>query len=153
MWSGLHAGITGRRQEKESWHSHACIRKSRYSSRSERQKQMQVEKTEPEIRAETDRNEHSLVFRLDYDSFHMLLTGDMSAKGEEKLLRLEQQEKGAEHVAANELETGKEVGIGKKTGNGQERKMKTETGTGDIWVLKTAHHGSAYSSSEEFFRG
>ena len=123
---------------------------SRYSSRSERQKQMQVEKTEPEIRAETDRNEHSLVFRLDYDSFHMLLTGDMSAKGEEKLLRLEQQEKGAEHVAANELETGKEVGIGKKTGNGQERKMKTETGTGDIWVLKTAHHGSAYSSSEEF---
>ena len=109
-----------------------------------------MEKTEPEIRAETDRNEHSLVFRLDYDSFHMLLTGDMSAKGEEKLLRLEQQEKGAEHVAANELETGKEVGIGKKTGNGQDRKMKTETGTGDIWVLKTAHHGSAYSSSEEF---
>ena len=53
-------------------------------------------------------------------------------------------------MAANELETGKEVGIGKKTGNGQERKMKTETGTGDIWVLKTAHHGSAYSSSEEF---
>ena len=53
-------------------------------------------------------------------------------------------------MAANELETGKEVGIGKKKGNGQERKMKTETGTGNIWVLKTAHHGSAYSSSEEF---
>ncbi len=35
---------------------------------------------------EEERNEHSLVLRADYGSFCMLLTGDMSAEGERKLL-------------------------------------------------------------------
>lgn len=40
----------------------------------------------------TDRNEHSLVFCLDYGVFHMLLTGDMSADGEKKLIALESED-------------------------------------------------------------
>ncbi len=39
------------------------------------------------IKAE-DRNEHSLVFCVDYGDFHMLLTGDMTERNEEEILKL-----------------------------------------------------------------
>ncbi len=40
----------------------------------------------------SERNEHSLVFQVTYGDFHMLLTGDMSGKGEARLLRLMNEE-------------------------------------------------------------
>lgn len=60
---------------------------------------------------ETDRNEHSLVLWLDYGSFDMVLTGDMSQKGEQAIL----ENRGVREQAE---------------------------------VLKAAHHGSRFSSSE-----
>lgn len=64
---------------------------------------------------EKDRNSHSLVLRVDYGGFHMLLTGDMTGDGEQELL------------------------------------SRTAPGTlSDIQVLKTAHHGSEYSTTEEW---
>lgn len=35
-----------------------------------------------------DRNEHSLVLRVDYQNFHMLLTGDMTTEGEADVIHL-----------------------------------------------------------------
>ena len=86
----------------------------------------------------TDRNEHSLVFRLDYGAFHMLLTGDMSAKGEENLMALE----AADDRGGMRFATG-QMGVG-------ESEMTDLHGANGIWVLKVAHHGSGYSSSEDF---
>lgn len=60
---------------------------------------------------EEDRNEHSLVLWLEYGSFDMVLTGDMSQKGEKEILENTKALKPAE-------------------------------------VLKVAHHGSRFSSSE-----
>lgn len=48
--------------------------------------------TEMQLPVETDRNEHSLVLQVDYEQFHMLLTGDMSGEGEEKLMEVMQAE-------------------------------------------------------------
>ena len=62
---------------------------------------------------ETDRNEHSLVLWLDYGSFDMVFTGDMSQKGEQAIL----ENRGVREQAE---------------------------------VLKAAHHGSRFSSSEEW---
>lgn len=93
---------------------------------------IQMPQTFRENHVETDRNEHSLVFLLDYRAFHMMLTGDMSAKGEEELIRLEKHE--AEDMSENVSEY--------MDGSRAEKE--------DIWILKTAHHGSAYSSSEAF---
>lgn len=97
-----------------------------------RKPMIQMPQTFRENHVETDRNEHSLVFLLDYRAFHMMLTGDMSAKGEEELIRLEKHE--AEDMSENVSEY--------MDGSRAEKE--------DIWILKTAHHGSAYSSSEAF---
>lgn len=75
---------------------------------------------ESEDRRNRERNEHSLVLQVDYGGFHMLLTGDMSAEGEKCLLDLENSEP---------LDRG-------------------TPGLEDIQILKVAHHGSRYSTTE-----
>lgn len=89
----------------------------------------------------TDRNEHSLVFQLDYGEFHMLLTGDMSAKGEADLVRLET-------AVTEEMQTGTAQRDVSRSGKTEGK--ADPTGAGGIWILKVAHHGSGYSSSEDF---
>ncbi len=79
----------------------------------------------------TDRNEHSLVFCLDYGVFHMLLTGDMSADGEKKLIALESED-------------------AQNAGQIWDRWRAAMPEANEIRILKVAHHGSGYSSSEAF---
>lgn len=69
-----------------------------------------------------ERNSHSLVLCADYRSFHMLFTGDMGRKEEESLLKLAGKERWRMHHL------------------------------GHVKILKTAHHGSAGSSSPEFLQ-
>ena len=68
--------------------------------------------------AAEDRNEQSMVLKVDYGDFHMLLTGDMSEKGEQALLEDE----------------------------GMNRLLP------DTQVLKLAHHGSRFSTSQAWLR-
>lgn len=48
----------------------------------------------PDASVRADRNQQSLVLRVDYGGFHMLLTGDMSADGERDLLSGDQADAG-----------------------------------------------------------
>lgn len=73
---------------------------------------------------EDDRNTHSLVICADYNKFHMLFTGDMGKNQEKELVEL----------------------AGKRGGEEQLQKAHLD----HVQVLKTAHHGSDTSSSEEF---
>ncbi len=66
-----------------------------------------------------DRNDYSAVFRMSYNQFQMLLTGDLPAEYEEELL-----------------------------GNAIATDVSSENGL-ECEVLKVAHHGSKYSTSLE----
>ncbi len=65
----------------------------------------------------TDRNEHSLVLRVNYGDSGLLLTGDMSAEGEAELLAFADADGSLPELAG-------------------------------VQVLKVAHHGSKYSTSD-----
>lgn len=78
-------------------------------------------------KALADRNEQSLVLRVEYGKFAMLLTGDMSEAGEDALLECE------------------------NTGSAENAsKVSGENGLEGIFLLKSAHHGSRFSNSEEW---
>lgn len=79
-----------------------------------------------------DRNEQSLVLRVEYGKFAMLLTGDMSQAGEEALLKLEDA-KGRGDVSC-------------VSPSGE----REPDGIHGIFLLKLAHHGSRFSNSEEW---
>ncbi len=68
-----------------------------------------------------DRNSHSLVICADFKEFHMLFTGDMGIKEEERLLQLAEESGAQQSLHLNHAE-----------------------------VLKVAHHGSNGSSCEAF---
>lgn len=78
-------------------------------------------------KALADRNEQSLVLRVEYGKFAMLLTGDMSEAGEAALLECEN---------TGSVENASEV--------------SGENGLEGIFLLKSAHHGSRFSNSEEW---
>lgn len=84
-------------------------------------------------KTKSDINEHSLVLQLEYGQFEMLFTGDMGRNGELNLLE-------SGHL-------GKGWGGKGETGTGESIDK-----TGKIRVLKVAHHGSKYSSCEEFLQ-
>ena len=71
---------------------------------------------------ETERNNHSLLLRAGYGRTGILLTGDMSGEGENQWLDEMQQ------------------------------KSRRGVGNGEIQILKVSHHGSNYSSTEEFLQ-
>ena len=78
-------------------------------------------------KALADRNEQSLVLRVEYGKFAMLLTGDMSEAGEDALLECE------------------------NTGSAENAsEVSGENGLEGIFLLKSAHHGSRFSNSEEW---
>ena len=81
-----------------------------------------------------DRNEHSLLIQVSYGKAGILLTGDMSAEGEKAWLKQQEQE---EQRGENEKER---------------NKIEPRSGQPQIQILKVAHHGSGYSSCEEFLK-
>ena len=85
-------------------------------------------------KALADRNEQSLVLRVEYGKFAMLLTGDMSEAGEAALLECENT--GSAENRAGSAENASEV--------------SGENGLEGIFLLKSAHHGSRFSNSEEW---
>ena len=85
-----------------------------------------------------DRNDLSLVLALSYRSFDMLFTGDLGEEGEKCL---------AAYLKGKTLKS--------RADNGEHRKKGDLYGklpdiTGDLEVLKVAHHGSRYSTGENF---
>ncbi len=72
-----------------------------------------------------DRNEHSLFIQAGYGETGILLTGDMSEEGEMEWLRQEKK---------------------------RSRAKGSRTEKAGVQILKAAHHGSAYSSCEEFLK-
>lgn len=85
-------------------------------------------------KALADRNEQSLVLRVEYGKFAMLLTGDISEAGEAALLECENT--GSAENRAGSAENASEV--------------SGENGLEGIFLLKSAHHGSRFSNSEEW---
>lgn len=91
-----------------------------------------------EVIDETDRNQQSLILRVDYEGAHMLLTGDADQQGERRMVE-------------------------RQTGSGRPVDVEGQADPGDrpddrgpaavplsaIQVLKASHHGSRYSNSQE----
>lgn len=90
-------------------------------------------------------NEYSMVLDVSYGNFHALLTGDLEGEGERRLLQSVYDE-GKGRLLPDAYDEGEAKLLPDVYGTGE--------GIGDYryTVLKVAHHGSAYSTSEEFLR-
>jgi competence protein ComEC len=100
----------------------------------------------------SERNDHSLVITASYGNFRMLLTGDMSAEGEQELVKQCQTQV---QIPLNVLSETENYESGKKeeaTGKKKEtqREIQTVKELENITVLKVAHHGSRYSTTADF---
>ena len=86
-----------------------------------------------------------MVLDVSYGNFHALLTGDLEGEGERRLLQSVYDE-GKGRLLPDAYDEGEAKLLPDVYGTGE--------GIGDYryTVLKVAHHGSAYSTSEEFLR-
>lgn len=86
-----------------------------------------------------DANEASMVLYATYRDFSLLLTGDVEGQGEELLT--ERLQEAAERAAVQQSQT-----QGEKAGEGVQQTDR------HVDVLKVAHHGSRYSTTEAFLQ-
>ena len=93
-----------------------------------------LEEIVEDSKSQRDRNEQSLVLRVEYGKFAMLLTGDMSEAGEHALLECKNSGSEQNRVGSAEDMSG----------------ISGENGIEGIFLLKSAHHGSRFSNSEEW---
>lgn len=95
----------------------------------------------PYIEYKTDStNDTSIVLDLNYGSFDALLLGDLESGGESELIKLAKEELTfGDNISSNqtpEKETNDQLAVGQKRYD----------------IIKIAHHGSKYSTSDEFLR-
>lgn len=95
----------------------------------------------PYIEYKTDStNDTSIVLDLNYGSFDALLLGDLESGGESELIKLAKEElTSGDNISSNqtpEKETNDQLAVGQKRYD----------------IIKIAHHGSKYSTSDEFLR-
>lgn len=95
----------------------------------------------------TDANAYSIVLRFTSGSFTALLTGDLEGSGEQALLEeLSARREISENQEADSMAVGPADNMaGSMTDN-------MAGGPAGITLLKVAHHGSKYSTSEEFLQ-
>ena len=95
----------------------------------------------PYIEYKTDStNDTSIVLDFNYGSFDALLLGDLESGGESELIKLAKEElTSGDNISSNqtpEKETNDQLAVGQKRYD----------------IIKIAHHGSKYSTSDEFLR-
>jgi competence protein ComEC len=88
----------------------------------------------------SERNDHSLVITASYGNFRMLLTGDMSAEGEQELVKQLSVPDSGRYASESE------VGISAIQENSGQLLQYLQ----NIAILKVAHHGSRYSTTADF---
>jgi competence protein ComEC len=100
----------------------------------------------------SERNDHSLVITASYGNFRMLLTGDMSAEGEQELVKQCQTQVQIPLNVLSETENYESGKTEETTGKKKEtqREIQTVKELENITVLKVAHHGSRYSTTADF---
>lgn len=103
-----------------------------------------------EVIDQTDRNQQSLILRVDHEAFHMLLTGDADRQGERRM-------------AERQTGSGRPSDAERQADPAEQPKVEGPTDPGErsddggpaavplsaVQVLKAAHHGSRYSNSQE----
>lgn len=80
----------------------------------------------------TDRNQQSMLLRVDHKDLHMLLTGDADQQGERRMVE-------------RQAEAGQQPGKDPYPEGAQKEAVPLSA----VQVLKAAHHGSRYSNSQE----
>lgn len=98
-----------------------------------------------------DTNAYSTVLHMRYGDFSALFTGDLEGEGEKRALRIVQSFSGAAGGSGKEPHMAEENEKIKERRWGAET-MSEENGLQNVTLLKVAHHGSKYSTREDFLR-